>query len=218
LRFSRASVGPRSHARLEPGTSRLVRAGLLTRPSYAADGLPFPGRRCVTWRPSVGRAAGSGDPRRTKRRAAGSGDPCRTKRRTAGSGERRRTIQICNESSRDQRAVKTNFAACHSRTDYSRQHILSMHGENATSGPSASQSIYLDSQIFLRLRDASRVPRFRGLNSWVLHLAETDLEGRGRAAIIRRRLNLIAKPQLVGLQCPGDDFRGSPVEPIWPRD
>ncbi len=32
--------------------------------------------------------------------------------RTAGSGDRRRTIQIRNESSRDQRAVKTNFAAC----------------------------------------------------------------------------------------------------------
>ncbi len=138
--------------------------------------------------------------------------------RAAGSGERRRTIQIRNDSSRDRRAVKTNFAACHGRTDYSRPRILPMHGENATSGPSASQSIYLDSQICLRLRDDSRVPRFRGLNSWVLHLAETDLEGRGRAAIIRQRLNPIAKPQLVGLQCPGDDFRGSPVVPIWPRD
>src|SRR5208337_2442129 len=98
---------------------RLVRAGLLTRPSSATA---VSDRRRVTWRPTVGR--------------------------TAGSGERRRTIQIRNESSRDQRAVKTNFAACHSRTDYSRQHILSMHGENATSGPSASQSIYLDSQVF----------------------------------------------------------------------
>jgi len=39
-----------------------------------------------TWRPTVGRTAGSGDPRRTK--------------------------QIRNESSRDQRAVKTNFEAC----------------------------------------------------------------------------------------------------------
>ena len=150
--------------------------------------------------------------------SAGSGDPRRTKRRTARSGDPRRTIQIRNENSRDQRAVKTNFAACHGRTDYSRPHILPMHGGSATSGPSDSQSIYLNAQYFLRIRDDSRVPRFRGLNSWVLHLAETDLEGRGRAAIIRRRLNLIAKPQLVGLQCPGDDFRGSPVEPIWPRD
>src|SRR5271157_54167 len=32
--------------------------------------------------------------------------------RTAGSGDPRRTRQIRNESSRDQRAVKTNFAAC----------------------------------------------------------------------------------------------------------
>ena len=87
-----------------------------------------------------------------------------------------------------------------------------------TSRPSVSQSIYLDLQGFSRLRDASRVLRFPGLNSWVLHLAEADLEGRDRADIIRWRLKLIAKPQLVGLQCPGDDFRGSPVEPVWPRD
>ncbi len=64
--------------------------GLLTRPSSAADGLPVPDRRRVTRGPTVGR--------------------------TAGSGDRRRTIQIRNESSRDQRAVKTNFAACHGET------------------------------------------------------------------------------------------------------
>ncbi len=56
----------------------------------ATAGLPGPDRRRVTWRPTVGRRAGSGDPRRTK--------------------------QIRNESSRDQRAVKTNFAACQPRT------------------------------------------------------------------------------------------------------
>jgi len=33
--------------------------------------------------------------------------------RTAESGDPRRTKQIRNDSSRDQRAVKTNFAACH---------------------------------------------------------------------------------------------------------
>jgi len=42
----------------------------------------------VTWRPTVGRTAGSRGPRRTNR--------------------------ICNESSRDQGAVKTHFAACQS--------------------------------------------------------------------------------------------------------
>src|SRR5208337_2602023 len=50
---------------------------------------PFPSppdRRRVTWRPSADGTAGSGDPRRTKR--------------------------IRNENSRDQRAVKANFAAC----------------------------------------------------------------------------------------------------------
>jgi len=97
--------------------------GLLTRPSSA---MAVSDRRRVTWRPTVsqtagsgdprrtkGRPAGSGDPRRTKRRRAGSGDPRRTKRRRAGSGDPRRTKQIRNESSRDQKAVKTNFAACH---------------------------------------------------------------------------------------------------------
>ena len=100
---------------------RLVRAGLLTRPSYAADGLPFPGRRRVTWRPSAGQTA--------------VGRPSPTKRRTAGPEDARRTIQIRNESSRDQRAVKTNFAACHDRTDYPRPRILSMHAENAMMAP-----------------------------------------------------------------------------------
>ena len=47
----------------------------------------------------------------------------------------------------------------------------------------------------------------------MLYLAEADLEGRDRVAIIRQRLKLIEKPQLVGLQCPGDDSRGSPVAP-----
>jgi len=61
--------------------------GLLTRPSSATD-VSDPRR--VTWGPTVGRTAGSGDPRPTK--------------------------QIRNESSRDQRAVKTNFAACHGET------------------------------------------------------------------------------------------------------
>jgi len=163
--------------------------GLLTRPSSATA---VSDRRRVTWRPTVGGTAGSGDPRRT--------------------------IQIRNESSRDQRAVKTNFAACHGRTDYPRPRILSMHGENAMIDPSASQSIYLDLQCFSRLRDDSRVSRFRGLNSWVLHLAEADLEGRDRVDIIRQRRNPIAEPQLVGLQCSGDDFRGTPVEPVWLRD
>ncbi len=37
--------------------------GLLTRPSFATA---VPDRRRVTWRPTVGRTAGSGDPRRTK--------------------------------------------------------------------------------------------------------------------------------------------------------
>src|SRR5271157_3028560 len=62
--------------------------GLLTRPSSATA---VPDRRRVTWSPSVGRTAGSGDPRRTKGRTAGSGDPRRTKGRTAGSGDPRRT-------------------------------------------------------------------------------------------------------------------------------
>jgi len=48
--------------------------------------FPVPDRRRVNWTPTVGRTAGSGDPRRTK--------------------------QIRNDSSRGQRAVKTNFAAC----------------------------------------------------------------------------------------------------------
>src|SRR5271157_3291928 len=39
--------------------------GLLTRPCSATVGLPVLDHRCVTWRPLVGRAAGSGDPRRT---------------------------------------------------------------------------------------------------------------------------------------------------------
>jgi len=96
LRFSRASVGPHSHARLEPGTSKAGSGrDLLTRLSSTTDGLPVPGRRRVTWRPSVGQTAGSGDPRRT----AGSEDP-------------RGTRQIRSENSRDPRAVKTNFAAC----------------------------------------------------------------------------------------------------------
>ncbi len=51
----------------------------------------LPDRRRVTWRPPAGRTAGSGDLRRTK--------------------------QIRNESSRDQRAVKANFAACQSHSD-----------------------------------------------------------------------------------------------------
>src|SRR5271157_5077035 len=49
--------------------------GLLTRPSSATA---VPDRRRVTWSPSVGRTAGSADPRRTKGRTAGSGDPRRT--------------------------------------------------------------------------------------------------------------------------------------------
>jgi hypothetical protein len=40
--------------------------GLLTRPSSGTAGLPVPNRRRVTWRPSVGQTAGSGDPRRTR--------------------------------------------------------------------------------------------------------------------------------------------------------
>src|SRR5208282_2532299 len=61
--------------------SRWFGRGLLTGPSSATPGLPVPGRWCVTWRPTVGRRAGSGDSRRTK--------------------------QIRNASSRDQRSVKT---------------------------------------------------------------------------------------------------------------
>ena len=57
--------------------------GIRTCPS---SGTAVSDRWPVTWRPSVSRTAGSGDPRRTK--------------------------QIRSESSRDQRAVKTNFAAC----------------------------------------------------------------------------------------------------------
>ena len=39
--------------------------GLLTRTSSWTDGLPVPDRWRVTWRPTFGRRAGSGDPRRT---------------------------------------------------------------------------------------------------------------------------------------------------------
>lgn len=127
-------------------------------------------------------------------------------------------IQIRNESGRDYGAGKTRFAAWHGCTDYSRLRILSMHGENATTRRSVLQFIYLDSQCFSRLRDASRVPHFWKPNSCVLHLPETDLEVKERAVIIRRRLNLYVKPQLVGLQCPGDNFRDSPRDPVWPRD
>ena len=42
--------------------------GLLTRPSSA---MAVSDRRRVTWRPTVGQTAGSGDPRRTKGRPAG---------------------------------------------------------------------------------------------------------------------------------------------------
>ena len=35
--------------------------GLLTRPSSATAGLPVPDRRRVTWKPPVGRTAGSRD-------------------------------------------------------------------------------------------------------------------------------------------------------------
>src|SRR5271157_6426757 len=42
--------------------------GLLTRPSSSTDGLPVPERRCVTWRPMVGRTAGSGGPARASYR------------------------------------------------------------------------------------------------------------------------------------------------------
>src|SRR5208337_3154669 len=58
-------------------------------PSSATADPPVPDRRGVTWRSSVSRTAGSGD-------------PCQTK-------------QIRNDSSRDQGAVKTNFAACQPR-------------------------------------------------------------------------------------------------------
>src|SRR5271157_2670694 len=61
--------------------------GLLTRPSSATA---VSHRRRATWRPTVGRTAGSGDPRRTRPMVdltARSGDPRRTKRRTAGSGD-----------------------------------------------------------------------------------------------------------------------------------
>jgi hypothetical protein len=51
----------------------------------------FPDHWRVTWRPPAGRTAGSGDLHRTK--------------------------QIRNESSRDLRAVKANFAACQSHPD-----------------------------------------------------------------------------------------------------
>ena len=48
--------------RLEPGPSEAGSgSGLPIRPSSASAGLPVPGRRRVTWRPSVGRTAGSGD-------------------------------------------------------------------------------------------------------------------------------------------------------------
>src|SRR5208337_671165 len=47
--------------------------GLLTRPSFATA---VSDRRRVTWRPTVGRTAWSGEPRPTKRRMAGSGDHC----------------------------------------------------------------------------------------------------------------------------------------------
>src|SRR5208337_2141422 len=44
--------------------------GLLTRPSSATGGLPVLGRQRVTWRPTVGRSAWSGDQRRTKGRGS----------------------------------------------------------------------------------------------------------------------------------------------------
>ena len=91
--------------------------GLLTRPSSATAGLPVPGRRCVP-----------GDLRSAERRCReilaeryefatkavgirGRSRPTAVGR-TAVSGDPRRTIRIRNESSRDQRAFKTNFAAC----------------------------------------------------------------------------------------------------------
>jgi len=45
--------------------------GLQTRPSAASVGFPVLDRRRVTLRPTIGRAAGSGDPRRTKRPSGG---------------------------------------------------------------------------------------------------------------------------------------------------
>ena len=101
-RFSRASVGPPSHARLEPSTSKAGSGRvLLTRPSSANAGLPVPGRGCVT-----------GDLRSAERRGRETlARP--TKRRTAGSEDPRGTRQIRSENSRDPRgAVKTSFAVC----------------------------------------------------------------------------------------------------------
>src|SRR5208282_1618078 len=90
----------------DPRRTKSRRRGLETLAERRADG--------GVWRhaPNEEPTAGSGDARRTKGRTAGSGDARRTKGRTAGSGDARRTKQIRNESSRDQRAVKTNLAAC----------------------------------------------------------------------------------------------------------
>ena len=73
--------------------------GLLTRPSSATA---VPDRRRVTWQPSVGRTAGVWRPAPNERPNGGVGRPA--------PNETNR-----NESSPDQRAVKTNFAACHAR-------------------------------------------------------------------------------------------------------
>jgi len=54
-------------------------SGLLTRPTSATGGLPVPDRWRVTRSATVGRMAGSRDPRRTNGPTAGSRNPRRTK-------------------------------------------------------------------------------------------------------------------------------------------
>src|SRR5271157_2353633 len=55
---------PTGEAAMSPCYPTWFGQGLLTRPSSSTDGLPVPERRCVTWRPTIGRTAGSGDPAR----------------------------------------------------------------------------------------------------------------------------------------------------------
>ncbi len=124
-RLHNSQCPPRSNA---AGTRYLegwFGRGLLTRPSSATDGLPVPDRRRVTRRPTVGRMAGSGNPRRTK--------------------------QIRNESSLGQREVKTNFAACHPTACTCRRSQATLDISRCSSESRPHQAIHWERQPWQRL-------------------------------------------------------------------
>ena len=150
----------------------MVRAGLPDPPVLCGRRSPGPRPGRVTWRPTVGRTTGSGDPRRTK--------------------------PIRNESSRDQRAVNTSFAACQGGPG------CDANESSRCDGPQADALSLESSERTLRRLAASAITKNK--KAWAERRCCALRAGTSRSFLVDRNLRVLLSGWRVGIEAVRPDF------------